>query len=302
MDHDQRFKHLLQTFFGDFLQLLFPAWAARFDLTRVAWLSQELFLDPPQGERRYLDLVAELPTREAVPALRPDEASSWLALVHVEPSAGEAVAPLRPRMYDYYRELRERHRRPVLPIALLLNVGLDGLGTQVYTEQFWELEALRFTFFYVGLPALDAATYVQGDNWLGVALSALMRIPADHRARLKAEALRRLVGSPLPDQQRFLLGECVQAYLPLEGPQLQAFEHLLLTPAYLEVKNVQLTWAEEGEIRGQRRLIRAQLEIRFGVLSPQVQERLDRWPADRLEELAKAFVQAQSLKDLGLED
>jgi hypothetical protein len=48
-----------------------------------------------------------------------------------------------------------------------------------------------FVDFYVGLPGLDAIEYLQGDSWLGVALSALMRIPHERVAWLGAEALRR---------------------------------------------------------------------------------------------------------------
>ncbi len=34
MDHDQRFKTLIQEFFADFLRLFFADWAARFDLSK----------------------------------------------------------------------------------------------------------------------------------------------------------------------------------------------------------------------------------------------------------------------------
>ena len=47
--------------------------AARFDFSKLEWLNAEAFPDPPQGERRYLDLVAKLPTRQVVPAMRPGE-------------------------------------------------------------------------------------------------------------------------------------------------------------------------------------------------------------------------------------
>jgi hypothetical protein len=73
-----------------------------------------------------------------------------------------------------------------------------------------------FRFFYVGLPGLEAVEYVKGENWLGVALSALMRIPRDQIAWVGAEALQRLAGAKLSDQRHFLLAECVQAYLPLD--------------------------------------------------------------------------------------
>ena len=130
-------------------------------------------------------------------------------------------------MHRSYVYLRDKYNLPVLPIAILLRVGLDGIGVDVYEERFWEFSALRFQYLYVGLPALDAIEYVQGDNWLGVALAALMRVPADRIAFLGAEALRRIVSAPLTDQQRFLLGDCVEAYLPLNDEQKQEFERLL---------------------------------------------------------------------------
>ena len=70
MDHDQRFKLLIQEFFGDFLDLFFHQWAERLDTSQVEWLDKEVFLDPPQGEKGVLDLVAKLPTRQVVPVRR----------------------------------------------------------------------------------------------------------------------------------------------------------------------------------------------------------------------------------------
>jgi hypothetical protein len=35
MDHDQRFKKLIQTFFAEFLMLFFRPWAQRLDATAV---------------------------------------------------------------------------------------------------------------------------------------------------------------------------------------------------------------------------------------------------------------------------
>ena len=54
---------------------------------------------------------------------------------------------------------------------------------------------LRFEYAYVGLPALDGEPYATGENLLGVALSTLMRLPADRRAELYAEGLKRIAGS-----------------------------------------------------------------------------------------------------------
>jgi hypothetical protein len=165
-DHDQRFKVLLHEFFYEFFLLFFPDWAARFDFTRIDWQDKEVFPDPPRGERRAVDLVARLPLRAGVPLPRPELTADWLALVHVEVEHRDSVATLRPRLLAYYHHLGRRGL-PVLPIALYLRVGLDGVGWDVYEERFWEHPLVRFTFPYVGLPALDAEHYVRQDNWLG---------------------------------------------------------------------------------------------------------------------------------------
>ena len=59
-DHDQRMKGALQAFLSEFVALLLPTWGSRFDFSSPGWLQQEMFLDPPHGHRREIDLVARL--------------------------------------------------------------------------------------------------------------------------------------------------------------------------------------------------------------------------------------------------
>jgi hypothetical protein len=115
MDHDQRFKELIKTFFGDFLRLFFAEWAVRLDVDSVTWL-EEVFPDPPEGARRVLDLVAQLPTRVPVEGIAAGQTESWLALVHIEIESPDRVRPLRPRMHRSYVYLRDKHQLPVVPI------------------------------------------------------------------------------------------------------------------------------------------------------------------------------------------
>jgi hypothetical protein len=306
MDHDQRFKTLIQSFFTEFLLLFFASWAARLHSARVEWLDKEVFPDPPEGPRRALDLVGKVATREAVPGRPAGGPGQFLALVHIEIESPDKAIPLRPRMFRSYVHLREKYNLPVLPIALYLKVGLDGVGIDAYEEDFWELRTVHFEYLYVGLPALDALQYVQGDNWLGVALSALMRIPKDRITWLGAEALRRLQSAPLTDQQRFLLAECVQAYLPLDEEQQREFEKLVATEPYQGVRAMNTTWfekgIEKGIEKGRRETIRELLEDRFGALPPQAEQRLQALSTEELKSLRKALLHAASLKELGLED
>ena len=325
MDHDQRFKTLIRTFFQEFLLLFFGSWAERLDATAVEWLDKEVFLDPPEGQRRVLDLVGKLRMRQAVTDPRSGDAEQWLALVHIEIESPDKAAQLRPRMFEAYVQLRRDYGLPVLPIGLFLRVGLNGIGTDVYEEHFWELQPIRFQYLYVGLPALDAVKYLQGDNWLGVALAALMRIPPGQAAWLGAEALKRIGGAPLSDQQRFLLGECVEAYLPLDEAQKQEFERLVMTEGYQGARTMNKTSYEKGLEKGletmnktsfekgleqglekgieqdRRAVVREALEDRFGPLAPEVLHRLEELRLEQLRPLSKAVWKAQSLAELGLE-
>jgi hypothetical protein len=304
-DHDQRFKSLLKAFFAEFFQVFFPAWADRFDFSRVDWLEQEVFTDPPRGERRSLDLVARLPLRPGVPSPAPspgEPADCLLTLIHVEIESRDTVVLLRPRMLSYYEQLRRRHGLPVLPIALYMRVGLDGIGWDVYEEKYWDHLLVSFAYAYVGLPGLDGEQYVAGDHLLGVALTALMRVPPARRAEVHAEALRRLAEARENDYRRYLLLDCLEAYATLDEAQAQELGALLRTKRYQGTQDMAVTTFEKGLQQGQRTMLQKLLEARFGPLTASARERLDNLGPERIEALALELLKAQSLQELGLED
>jgi len=313
-DHDQRFKILLHEFFVDFFAAFLPQWKERFDFPGVEWLDQEAFADPPQGERRFLDVVAKLRTKQGIATPDGADAESWVALIHVEIESADSVKPLRSRMADYYHLLRHRHGLPVLPIGLYLQVGLEGIGIDVFEERIWDLTVLRFEYLYVGLPALLAEHYVQSDNSLAVALSALMKLSPERRGWLAAEALQRIRALPNSEWRRFLLGELVMAYLPLEGEQRAEFERLLNTEPFREAREMENTmlshWRkefldqgrQEGRQEGRREALNCVLEQRFGPLPPRAAEQLSVLPIEQVLDLLKKAITAKSLHDLGLTD
>jgi hypothetical protein len=328
MDHDQRFKVLLKAFFAEFFQTFFPAWADRFDFSRVDWLEQEVFTDPPRGERRSLDLVARVPLRPGVPPPAPglaEPADCWLTLIHIEVESPDTVAPLRPRMLSFYEYLRRQHGLPVFPIALYLRVGLNGIGWDVYEETYWDQRLLYFSYAYVGLPGLKGEQYVAGEHLLGVALTALMGVPAERRAAVHAEALRRLAEARENDYRRYLLLDCLEAYASLDEAQAQELGELLRTERYEGARTMAITtfekgvqegWrqaattfekgvqkgVQEGVQEGRRATLRELLELRFGPLSPGAQDRLESLNPEQLEALTRALLNAPSLQELGLED
>lgn len=77
-----------------------------------------------------------------------------------------------------------------------------------------------------------------------------MRIPPDRIAWLGAEALRRLTESPLTQHQRFLLADCVEAYLPLDEVQQREFEAFLSRSSFTKVQAMNQTTFEKGIKKG----------------------------------------------------
>jgi hypothetical protein len=210
-------------------------------------------------------------------------------------------------MHRYYIHLRDEYDLMVLPVAIYLRVGLDGIGTDVFQEFYGSLDVLTFKYLYVGLPGLNAVEYVRRGNVLAAALSALMKVSPEEQARIKAEALLRLAESQENEQRKFLLSECVEAYLPLEDPiQKAEFQKLIASEQYREVSTMATTWfeqgLEQGVAEGQRQSVAILIEDRFGEIAPQVRERIEKWPAETLPDLLRKIPHAQSLRDLGLED
>lgn len=163
-----------------------------------------------------------------------------------------------------------------------------------------------FSYPYIGLPALDAVPYLTGENLLGVALAALMRVPIEQRAQLKADAVERLGTSPLNEAQKYLLLECVETYFPLNNNEAAEYRRLIETATEREVKQMPNMWIEIGKKEGQQEarhaILLMFLEKRFGPLAEPVRKRVDALDPKRVEVILDKILTATSLRDLGLED
>jgi hypothetical protein len=110
---------------------------------------------------------------------------------------------------------------------------------------------------------------------------------------------------PTSDWRTERLGECVEADLTLNAGQQQEFEALLRQERYQNVIPTMLTTFEkgklEGVLEGKRHLARLLLEDMFGPLPKDALQRLETLPTERLDALARAVKDANSLSALGLE-
>src|SRR5262249_53280710 len=145
----------------------------------------------------------------------PGGSREWLALIHMEFESGDSIGAFRPRLLWYHVNLRQRHRLPVLPVAMFQGVGLEGLGEDEYVESFGPLEVIRFRYLSVGFPRLQAEEWLARENRLARGLVALMKVPEDRQAEIKAEAIRRITQDHTTPQQKHLLFCCLERYLVL---------------------------------------------------------------------------------------
>jgi hypothetical protein len=190
---------------------------------------------------------------------------------------------------------------------------MQGLGWDEDVETFLGEPINTFRYRYMGLPALDGVQYIAGSNLLGVALASMMKIAENGKAKAKADALQKIATSTELETRKYLLCECVEAYLPLEGVQMNEYENLLITPPYQGARKYGKTSFElgheegerkgkrEGERKGEQKVIREQLTSRFGALSEEVSKRLESFTDAELLVLAKKILAASSLRELGLE-
>ena len=226
-----------------------------------------------------------------------------IAAVHVEVESPETAAVLKPRMPYYYHFLRSTMGLPVLPIAIFLKVGFEGIGIDTIEEHFGDLTPIRFQYLYVGLPALDAIEYLETDNPLAWALSALMKIPPEKIMWLGEEAIKRIAGSKLNEQEKYLLGECVEKYLPLDDEKWRELDIKLKTTPDIGVGKMRMTMSERSYENGQRSVlledIRKWLEKKFNSeglqFFPEIPEDLD---LQTLRNIREAIWDGQSIDDM----
>jgi len=307
-DHDQRLKSLLEEFLPEFMALFFPQRDGRFVFSQLERLKQDAFLDPPEGERRQLDLVAKLPTTVSTG----DHSEDCLIVIHIEVDSATSATRLRNRMFQYYAYLERSHGLPVLPIGLYIYVGRDGISKDVVEKTLWGHTLLRFEYFSIGLAALDGVEYHSGSNVLGIALSALMKLPAADRALFLAEGLERIENSGENELRRYLLGNCFRHYLPISEDELEEARRLM-AERFTKGRSL-MNGLELLELRGEQRGIqlgrqKALREVaiklitkRFGPLSEVVLGQLNELSAERIDEIVAAVLDATSLGELGLSD
>jgi hypothetical protein len=294
IDHDRLFKELLSNFFPEFLELFFPDITAYLKRDSLTFLPQEVFTDVTSGNRKIADLVVQ-----AEFSNQPS-----LFIIHLEHQSS-SEADFNKRMFHYFARLHEKYDLPVYPIVLYSFDTPQRPEPNYYQVQFPSWTVLEFNYRVIQLNRLQWQDFVNQRNPVASALMSKMRMDTQDRPRIKLVSLQLLASLGLNPAQVQLISGFIDTYLKLNTQEEAKFQEDLarILPAQQEeVMEIVTSWMEQGLQQGKQQeafaLIIRLLTRRFGVLTPQLQERIQSLSVNQLEDLAEALLDFTSIADL----
>lgn len=133
IDHDRLFKELIQTFFEEFLLLLFPQVYEEIDFAHVNFLDKELINDTSAREKREVDIIVETKLK----------GEDSLIIIHVENQASYQKE-FNDRMFLYFSRLYEKHRKRIVPLAVFSYDDVNKEEPNRFEMDFSFLHVLTF--------------------------------------------------------------------------------------------------------------------------------------------------------------
>ncbi len=300
--HDHLFKSLFRAFFRELLLLVDAQLVGRLPAeAEVEFRDKELVPEAPEEEHRIVDLLAVIP----------NSAESHAFLVHVEIER-RAARDIGRRLWNYSNRLRGRYPEPSVSLVVFLRGGPPGAVWHTHLEETAGHEIHRFRYLSYGLSKLPAQELLDRPEPLAWGLAALAKVGSSERAKVKFEALKKIAATPMRADQRFLLINCVETYLPLNGRDAEEYASLAAAQESPEIQAMQMTWADKIEAKGLkkgreevaavlRRMLIRQIGERFGQVPAPIQRRLNALRSvEKLSTVAERVFEVQSIEELGL--
>jgi hypothetical protein len=206
-DHDRLFKELIQTFFKEFIGAFFPLVYREINFSTVKFLDQEVFTDIIIGEKRRIDILAEVKLK----------AKHQIIHIHIEPQASYEK-DFHERMFIYYSRLYEKHRKPILPIAVFSYNDKRQVPEQ-FDIHVTGLHPIRFRYLQLHLIKKNWREFIKNDNPAAAALLSKMGYTEEERVQVKLEFLRIISRMELDPARMSLLYGFFETYLELDDEE-----------------------------------------------------------------------------------
>ncbi|WHY81797.1 transposase [Siminovitchia fortis] len=243
LDHDRLFKLLIETFFEEFIMLFLPDAFEAIDFSDITFLNQEIFTDLMEGEKKVVDLLVK--TR-----LRGEDS---IILIHVEPQS-YYQENFNERMFIYHNRLYEKHRLPILPVALF-TYDENKIEPDEFVIQFPFKKIVSFKYVTIELKKLPWRQYIQQDNPIAAALLSKMGYTKKEKVKVKKEFLRMLLRLQLDPARMQMLTSFFETYLKLdEKEQLILMEEIQMMEPKEEAELMELitSWEKKGREEGEK--------------------------------------------------
>ncbi len=298
IDHDRLFKELLTNFFPEFVDLFLPDVRTYWERNSFEFLPQEVFTDVTEGERKIADLIVRTSFRS----------QDALFIIHTEHQS-YSQADFNRRMFTYFARLHEKFALPVYPVVIYSHDTPQRPEPNFYRVEFPGWTVLEFNFRVIQLNRLQWQDFVNQRNPVASALMSKMQMDAQERPTVKLVSLQLLASLGLNPAQVQLISGFIDTYLELNAQEEEVFQEQLATiepRQEEEVMEIVTSWMREGIERGLQQgrqqeavsLIMRLLTRRFGSLTPQLQERIQRLSTAELEDLGEALLDFTAVADL----
>jgi hypothetical protein len=278
----------------EFLELFVPQVANKINRDTVRFLTQEYFADLTTGEKKIIDLLAEVQL----------EGQETGFLIHVENQAS-SISDFCRRIFFYFALLHKNYLKPIYPIVVFSFDTPYREEPHQYQIELEGLKVVEFNFLPIQLNRLNWRDYLNQQNPVAAALMAKMRIDAKDRSRVKVECLRLLATLKLDPARTQLISGFVDTYLRLNQSEEQIFQIELSTLEEREQEDVMqivTSWMEQGIERGiergERLLILRQLNRRVGALDSVTENQVVNLSLAQLDLLGEALLDFSGMADL----
>ncbi|WP_214662360.1 DUF4351 domain-containing protein [Amazonocrinis nigriterrae] len=199
------------------------------------------------------------------------------------------------------RKKSQSHNQPLPTTKILPSDRPNKAEISFHQLAFPNKVILQFNYDVIQLNRLNWREFLQQQNPVASALMAKMNIAPKDRPRVKSECLRLLATLQLDPARMQLVSGFIDTYLRLNAQEEQIFKTQIaqFEPTQQEVvMQIVTSWMEEGIQQGELKIIQRQLTRRIGVITPELQQQLQRLSVTQLENLAEALLDFSNEADL----
>lgn len=238
MVHDRLFKELIGVFFEDFLEAFFPEVHAQIDFQKITPLSEEVFADLYDGNKKVLDLVVEVKWKD----------TDSVIVIHVEPQSTKQK-DFQQRMFRYFSLLYNKLGKPIIPIAVFSYE--EAWEENEFTMRFADLKILHFHYLTLHIRKQNWRLFMKKENPVSAALMSKMGYSEAEKVQVKLEFFKILTRLQLDMEKRDLLIGFFESYLKLNEAEEEIFvkEAKRLDNAD-EILELPISYVEKGKALG----------------------------------------------------